>query len=396
MPREMIPIFTDLNLVKFKEGADCFVAKIVAITLLIFITCSCSNSSTKYEASFPLGKFSRPANVNPIIEPDTLLLFDCPMNESVVFWEKGDVFNPGAVVKGEKVYLLYRAEDNSSVGIGTRVSRIGLAESPDGYSMKKRDTPVLFPDNDDNKQYEWPGGCEDPRVAVTEEGSFVLFYTSWDRKTARLCVATSTDLIHWKKHGPAFAQAYEGRFLNEWSKASSILTCLKDDRLVIKKIDGHYFMYWGEYVIYGAISTDLVNWTPLLDENNELAVLMSPRKGYFDSDLTECGPPAVWTESGIILLYNGKNKVGEGDPNYVTNAYCAGQALFDAHDPTKLITRLDKPFLVPEADFEKSGQYPAGTVFIEGLVYFQKKWFLYYGCADSKVAVAVYDPSAQQ
>jgi predicted GH43/DUF377 family glycosyl hydrolase len=33
-----------------------------------------------------------------------------------------------------------------------------------------------------------------------------------------------------------------------------------------------------------------------------------------------------------------------------------------------------------------------GTVFIEGLVLFKGKWFLYYGCADSKVGVAVYDP----
>jgi predicted GH43/DUF377 family glycosyl hydrolase len=33
-----------------------------------------------------------------------------------------------------------------------------------------------------------------------------------------------------------------------------------------------------------------------------------------------------------------------------------------------------------------------GTVFIEGMVYFKNKWYLYYGCADSKVGVAVYDP----
>ncbi len=50
------------------------------------------------------------------------------------------------------------------------------------------------------------------------------------------------------------------------------------------------------------------------------------------------------------------------------------------------------PFFVPEADFEKSGQYPAGTVFIEELVYYQDKWFLYYGCVDSRVAVAIYNP----
>lgn len=42
---------------------------------------------------------------------------------------------------------------------------------------------------------------------------------------------------------------------------------------------------------------------------------------------------------------------------------------------------------------QKSGQYLDGTVFIEGLVYYKKKWYLYYGCADSKVGVAIYDPS---
>ena len=87
----------------------------------------------------------------------------------------------------------------------------------------------------------------------------------------------------------------------------------------------------------------------------------------------------------------GYNDMGR-DTLYTANSYCAGQALFDAKDPTKLIDRLDKPFYIPESDFEKSGQYPAGTVFIEGLVFHNQKWFLYYGCADSRVAVAVYDP----
>jgi predicted GH43/DUF377 family glycosyl hydrolase len=43
-------------------------------------------------------------------------------------------------------------------------------------------------------------------------------------------------------------------------------------------------------------------------------------------------------------------------------------------------------------EFEKSGQYASGTVFIEGLVLHNGKYYLYYGCADSFVGVAVYDP----
>jgi predicted GH43/DUF377 family glycosyl hydrolase len=100
------------------------------------------------------------------------------------------------------------------------------------------------------------------------------------------------------------------------------------------------------------------------------------------------------TKNGILLFYNGKNKSGkDGDTRYSPDSYCAGQVLFDLKDPSKPIARLGVPFLRPMESFEKSGQYTNGTVFIEGMVFFQQKWFLYYGCADSRVGVAVYDPS---
>ena len=103
--------------------------------------------------------------------------------------------------------------------------------------------------------------------------------------------------------------------------------------------------------------------------------------------------PATSTAiSPNVGLYNGKNHSGRGDKRYTANVYAAGQALFDANDPTRFITRLDEPFFRPMDSFEKSGQYVDGTVFIEGMVYFKNKWYLYYGCADSKVGVAVYDP----
>ena len=254
--------------------------------------------------------------------------------------------------------------------------------------------PVFYPADDSQKELEWTGGCEDSRIAMTEDGLYVMLYTQWNRKQARLAVATSRDLQTWEKHGPAFAKAYDGRFFDEFSKSASIVTKLVDGKQVIARIDGKYWMYWGEKFVNVATSEDLVNWTPLLDETGEFLIVITPREGRFDSSLTECGPPAILTDKGILLFYNGKNADGaEGDTLYTANSYCAGQALFDAKDPTKLIDRLDKPFYVPESDFEKSGQYPAGTVFIEGLVFHNKQWYLYYGCADSRVAVAVYNPS---
>lgn len=342
-----------------------------------------------------LGGFVRPEKANPIITPNPSNQFDCPMQDKKIGWEESDVFNPAATVKDGKIYVLYRAEDNSATGIGKRTSRIGLAESEDGIHMKRRKTPVMYPDKDNMKEYEWEGGCEDPRVTMTEDGLYVMAYTSWNRKVARLCIATSRDLVKWEKHGPAFAKAYNGRFKDIFCKSGSMVTEIKNGKQVLTKIDGKYFMYWGEHAVYAATSDDLVNWTPILDEKNELATVIKPRPQYFDSALTECGPPAILTDKGIVLLYNGKNQTNDSkrDKRFTAGAYCAGQILTDPKEPLKVLQRLDVPFFRPMASFEKSGQYVDGTVFIEGLVFFKNKWYLYYGCADSQVSVAIYDPA---
>ena len=351
---------------------------------------SLDTNQEKQDNNWVIGPFLRPEGVNPVISPQPTEFY-CPMRKQQVKWEESDTFNPAATVKDGKIVVLYRAEDNSAQGIGKRTSRVGYAESKDGIEMKRLDNPVLFPAEDNFKDQDWPGGCEDPRVAMTEDGLYVMLYTAWKRKKARLAVATSRDLKNWTKHGLAFDKAYNGRFNNLFCKSGSILTKLKGNQLVIDKVNGKYFMYWGEHAIYAATSDNLIDWYPVLDEKNELMKIIQPRKGHFDSLLTECGPPAIRTKHGIVLVYNGKNSGKTGDANYPGNAYCAGQLLLDGNDPYKVLDRLDKPFFAPEAPFEKSGQYKDGTVFIEGLVYHKKKLYLYYGCADSQVAVAVCD-----
>ncbi|HLL43994.1 MAG TPA: glycoside hydrolase family 130 protein [Segetibacter sp.] len=363
------------------------------IFLLIIFNSVYGQSSSNALPNWAFGGFTRPKNVNPIITPDTTSVFIDPITKKTTRWESNDAFNPAATIKDGKIVVLYRAEDKSGVAIGERTSRLGYAESEDGINMKRRPTPVFYPSNDSQKEFEWPGGCEDPRVAVTEKGTYVIFYTQWNRKLPRLGVATSKDLVHWTKHGPIFRKAYNGRFFNVAHKSASIITKLVHDRQVIAKINGKYWMYWGEAGVFAATSSDLVNWEPLVNESGKLRALISPRQGYFDSDLTECGPPAIITKGGILLLYNGKNNPTKGDKRFQGNSYCGGQVLFDLNDPTKAIGRLDVPFFRPMEPFEKSGQYVNGTVFMEGLVFFKKKWFLYYGCADSRVAVAIYDPA---
>jgi len=337
-------------------------------------------------ADWRLGPFVRPSEA-PVITPRPGSLFDDPLAGKPVRWEALHTFNPAAVVRNGKIYVLYRAEDDSGeMRIGMHTSRLGLAESADGIHFTRRAEPVLFAGNDAEKEREWPGGCEDPRIVESEDGTYVLTYTQWNRKKTDAAIATSRDLVHWTKHGPMLGAA--SRYTEVSYKSAGIVTKPSGGRLVAARIAGKYWMYWGEGVIRLATSGDLIHWEPLADEHGDAVVALSKRAGHFDSSFPEVGPPPVLTPLGIVVIYNGKNAADGGDPSLAADTYSAGEALFAADNPAKLIARTDQPVFKPELPFEKTGQYAAGTTFAEGLVLFHDQWFLYYGCADSSVGVA--------
>ncbi len=355
---------------------------------LYVIYCTVSISFIHAQMPWMLG-FEK-TELNPIMTADAAYKFVCPVSGQEVAWQKADVFNPGAIVRNDTVFMLFRAEDNPDAILGGRTSRIGLAFSNDGINFTKYPAPVLYPDKDQFQKWDYPGGVEDPRVVELEDGTYLMLYTSWNQDTARLSSATSSDLKNWTKYGPVFQNAHNGRFLDIWSKSGSVVTELRNGRLIAKKIDGKYWMYWGETFVNLAHSEDGRQWIPLLDDSNELLVVFQPTIEDFDSHLTEPGPPAIATKNGILLLYNGKNLSGKGAGKQVPEGtYCGGQVLFDRKDPSKFLERLEEPFICPSLPHEISGQYKAGTTFIEGLVYYKNKWFLYYGTADSMVGLAV-------
>jgi predicted GH43/DUF377 family glycosyl hydrolase len=336
-----------------------------------------------------LNSFYKPVDTPILSHDSTAIFFDSLKNETV-HWKKADVFNPAAIVKNDTIYVLSRCEDNPAAALGARTSRIGISASQDGIHFTSYPDPVLYPAKDDYQQYDYPGGCEDPRIAKTEDGQYVLAYTSWNYKIPRLSIAFSKDLFHWEKKGPAFAKAHNHRFLDTTSKSGSMITKMVNNKPVLAKINGKYWMYWGERFVNLAWSENLYDWYPLLDSAGFLKKTLVTRPHLFDSDLDECGPPALLTDKGILLIYNGKNANGEGaDPALPRGTYSVGYALLDAKDMETVISRPEKPFLKPTLPHEISGQYAAGTTFAEGLVFFNEKWFLYYGTADSFVGLAV-------
>ncbi|MGC8749216.1 glycoside hydrolase family 130 protein [Hydrotalea sp.] len=367
----------------------------VLILLLPFISQNLLAQNLQTQNNWALLPFVKENQYNPILTPGNSNFID-PITKQSVKWEAAHVFNPAIIIRNDTVYMLYRAQDSA----GT--SRIGLSVSTDGHHFSRSQQPVLFPDNDGCKAYEWPGGCEDPRIVADANGTYYLTYTAFDGQLARLMVATSTDLIHWQKQGPAFAKAYSGKYLNVWSKSGAIVATYSPNNIVATKVNGKYWMYWGDQFIWAATSTDLINWQPIEMPKGmkppvalrgqafnmpQLQIVLPTRKGKFDSDLVESGPAAMYSPNGIRLLYNGRNIPAIGDKNLPEGTYASGQALFNANNPVQLIHRLNHYFMKPTEPYEITGQVN-NVCFIEGLVYFQQKWWLYYGTADSNIAVA--------
>jgi len=370
--------------------------------LIVFLSFGCNRNQSDSNKSWTLGPFIKADSVNPIMGPVDSIAFMDPVLKTLVKWEAKDVFNPAAIVKDGKVYLLYRAED--SIGRLKGTSRIGLAVSNNGLKFKRFPKPVLYPENDMYKEYEWPGGCEDPRVVQDDSGTYYMTYTAWNGDKPRLFVATSKDLVNWTKHGSAFSKAYNGKYFHVATKSGAIVCRLIGNKLIATKINGKYWMYFGDTDIFPAYSEDMINWTPVEkskeqiskiidnpDGKADLLTALQPRKGKFDSHLVEPGPLAMITKNGILLIYNSKNSKEYGDPSLPAGTYAAGQALFDINNPEKLIARTQSYFMKPDKPYEITGQVN-NVCFVEGLVHYKGKWFLYYGTADAKIAVAVYTP----
>lgn len=384
--------------------------KLSILVLALLVTAGCNNNEGEKKQTtaaqdenenWTLLPFSKADSVNPVLEIGTGE-FTCPVLRRKIKWENKDVFNPAAIGKDGKIFLLYRAEDTIGKYAGT--SRIGLAESSDGLHFTRYPEPVLFPDNDAQKKYEWEGGVEDPRLVQGEDGRYILTYTAYDGDKARLMVASSSDLKKWTKHGHAFADAYNGKYVDKWSKSGSIVSRYTDDgNIVATKINNKYWMYWGDVNIWAAVSDDLIHWKPVLYnagekpeielrhnsvEIPEVKIVFGPRKGKFDSDLVEPGPPAMITDKGIVLIYNSRNVPSIGDSSLAEGTYASSQILLDKTDPTRVLSRMETYFMKPDKPYEISGQVNH-VCFVEGLVKFRNRWFLYYGTADSKIAAAM-------
>ncbi|MBN1162464.1 hypothetical protein JXA34_01830 [Patescibacteria group bacterium] len=305
-------------------------------------------------------KFAKYTN-NPVISP----------NEEN-HWEAWQTFNPGVVqLDDDRIHFVYRAIGRDGL------SRLGYANSSDGYEIQERHPEPIFSHNTIVSKYtvfsmesggSW-GGCEDPRL-VRVEGEDVIYmtYTACD---AGLRMALTSIKVQdfldkvWNWTPPKLVSP-PGEVHKNWV-------------IFPEKINGKYAVL---HSINPEISIEYLDNLEFKDSKYIISLYGGAKapKDRWDNWIRGAGPPPIKTKEGWLLFYHAMDMRDPG-------RYKVGALLLDLKDPTKVLHRAKSPVLEPDQCYENSGFKP-GVVYAVGSAVVGGTLFLYYGASDSYICVA--------
>jgi len=311
-------------------------------------------------------------------------------------FENEAVLNPAAYREGDNVHIFYRAVregNHSSIGYCKLDGPLTIAE--------RWDKPFMIPEFDYESQ-----GVEDARISKIDD-TFYLTYTAYDGINARGALATSKDLFHFKKHGLIVPPISYAHFVYLVEKAGKVnKNYYHNHKFYYQEADpDEKILLWDKNLVFfprrikGNLvflhrirpGIQLVSVKEIKDLTKEFwddyfrnfqdHIVMDPEFEH-ESSYIGSGCPPIETEHGWLLIYHG---VEDTDKGLVYSA-CAA-ALLDIDDPRKEIARLTYPLFSPEYRWELIGDVN-NVVFPTGTALFGDTLFIYYGAADSHIAVA--------
>jgi predicted GH43/DUF377 family glycosyl hydrolase len=269
------------------------------------------------------------------------------------------VFNPGAARVGDETILLARVEDLRGI------SQLHVARSTGGVSDWRFDRrPLLRSDVDRDPEETW--GCEDPRLTwLPEREEWAIAYTAYSRRGPLVSLAMSRDFTSAKRLGPVMPPED------------------KDAALFPRRFDGRWAMIHRPSPLRGGAHM-WISFSPDLRHWGDHTLLLEARDGaWWDAGKIGLGPPPLETEEGWLVLYHGVHLTSDGP------IYRAGLALLDLEDPRKVVRRTDEWVFGPVTPYEITGDvgrvvFPCGWIVDEAA----DRLFMYYGAADSAIALA--------
>jgi len=216
-------------------------------------------------------------------------------------------------------------------------------------------------------------GVEDPRITLIEGTYWITYVGVSDQMGVATQLMSTRDFETFERHGVIFVCEN------------------KDVVLFPEKVAGRYWCYHRpvghidirKLAILTADSDDLLRW------GDHKYVLGSRGGPDWYSKRIGAGTPPVKTSRGWLSIFHGVRAQHEGD---LVGAYTAGAMLAALDDPSRLIALSEEPFFRADEDYEVDG-YVKNVVFPTGIVRDLEdadRLHVYYGCADSAVAVATF------
>ncbi len=156
----------------------------------------------------------------------------------------------------------------------------------------------------------------------------------------------------------------------------------KDAALLPRRINGNFAlihrpMYESGAHVWISFSPDLQNW------GCHQLMLQARRGAWWDANKVGLSPPLIETPDGWLMIYHGVRQTAGGC------LYRLGLALFDLEKPDVCLARGDSWMFGPEAPYERQGDvgnvaFPCGLTIGPD----SDTIFLYYGAADTSIALA--------
>lgn len=266
-------------------------------------------------------------------------------------------------------FLLYRAQGQPAPEYDHTRSSVGLAVlSPTLELLARHTDPVIYPDKDyDNL------GVEDARI--TKVGSqYVMFYTAYSsgmpENIIRIAIATTTDFVHWQKHG-----LLKGECNTIHNKNAMLIEQTINQKYIMlhRPMQGDHAMaiHWAETNdIFGTWKSNGVFMKPI------------PNPAFTDTWIGGGAPPLQITPNKYLIIYHIGNRTAEGE-----REYDLGIAVAD-FTSKEIIIQRNEPLLRPETAAEKIADKELGVgnvLFICGAYFYNDDLYFPYAGADSVV-----------
>lgn len=284
---------------------------------------------------------------NPILTPED---WSYPVNA---------VFNPAAAMLNGRTLLLVRVEDLRGF------SHLTVARSDDGLTNWKVEKDPSLEPNHGILEEKW--GLEDPRIVwLEEQRQFAITYVSFG------------------EGGPTISLAITKSFRTFARFGSMLPPEDKDACLFPRRFNGRFALLHrpivrGEAHIWLSLSPDLKHW-------GDHRMLIRTRSAWWDCHRVGLACQPIEIPEGWLIIYHGVRMTSSG------GIYRVGMALLDLDEPWKLLRRGEEWVLGPQAQYERVGDVGV-VVFPTGATIHKEtnQMYLYYGAADSKIAVAMAD-----